>query len=169
MTNLLDFRVFNNRLTGSIPAGFSALKNLQYFQVDRNNLTGNINFIDPVHQKALLVIDIGVNALTGTIPEAVFQLPSLEIFSASSNCFQGSLPKSLCTANNRLSRTLLSEDNCSGNCCADRSDSFLRSSHCCNLRISIADEHPGKPFGCSCNCANYYRRIYRSAFISIYP
>jgi hypothetical protein len=63
--------------------------------VSQNSLTGTL----PLNWNeftSLTLIDVSDNRLTGSLPH--YNNPTLEVFAASTNCFQGSIPASLCDA-----------------------------------------------------------------------
>lgn len=91
--------LFNNYLTGSIPASFRNLTQLASLQLQNNALSGNLDGVfDPTTQYLLQTIQLSSNELTGQIPAAVFQLPILQSFVTINNCFDGTLPDTMCSA-----------------------------------------------------------------------
>lgn len=114
----------NNCLTGQIPTSFGELSHVYYMDVSHNGLTGTIpalgtclglieillesnhlsgsldGVFEPATQKALFSIQVSDNQLSGTFPGSLFELPSLNAMVAFSNCFQGTLPESVCNNSN---------------------------------------------------------------------
>ena len=88
LTALQVFNVYNNQLTGSIPA-LSGLAALQVFLVKGNQLTGSVPALAGL--TALYIFDVSHNQLSGPMP-ALAGLAGLGYFYASDNQFSGSLP-----------------------------------------------------------------------------
>jgi len=102
ISSLQLFDVQNCDLEGNVPKSFSQLTNLQKLILRENSFTnqeGGWNFIDPLLQKNLKVIDLSSNAFSGTIPSQWLTAgANLEVFSLSANCLEGSLSEDLCSA-----------------------------------------------------------------------
>ena len=94
---MIEFWISQNRLSGSIPASFSALPNLQYFIIKENKFTGHIDHLfNSSAQVNLDIVDLSSNFLEGSLPAELFALPKLQTLVLSKNCFSGELPMTLC-------------------------------------------------------------------------
>lgn len=89
----------NNRLHGTIPAGLSAMKQLQLLEVDHNSLTGQLpvdwGLVDAWPQ--LDILDCSANSISGTLPSSwgnpsAFQ--KLTLLYLDDNDITGTLPQS---------------------------------------------------------------------------
>jgi hypothetical protein len=89
LTNLTNFSVAGNQLSGAIPA-LSGLTALQYFLVQHNQFTGSIPELTGL--TSLVAFDVGSNRLTGSIP-ALTGLTSLSVMGVDENHLTGSIPE----------------------------------------------------------------------------
>ncbi|KAL1359969.1 hypothetical protein HN51_005299 [Arachis hypogaea] len=90
LTQIVELDLSFNEFSGPIPS-LNISKNLRYFSVLHNNLTGSIkssHFEGLLH---LLNINLGDNSLFGKVPSSLFTLPSLQELTLSNNGFQGPL------------------------------------------------------------------------------
>lgn len=98
-SNLQLFSIFNNKLTGTLPSCLSAMGKLNILQLQGNALRGTLDGVfDHQQQLQLSVVDVSDNALTGTLPDDLFALPQLKSIAAGKNCFHGSIPETICSA-----------------------------------------------------------------------
>jgi Leucine-rich repeat (LRR) protein len=126
LVKLDSFSLANNQLTGTIPSSISNLHSLVTFQVHHNHLKGRINFqlssypsleqlflqqnhlTGSLHllfsssnsslpTSALLNLDLSDNLFSGSIPPPLF-IPRLQSLSLSLNCFEQTLPHTICNA-----------------------------------------------------------------------
>ncbi|MGP9801390.1 S8 family serine peptidase [Rheinheimera sp. NSM] len=98
----------DNRLFGSVAAGFSQLTQLERLDLSFNSLTGT--FPQAILQLSKLQrLDLWNNALEGTIPAALGNLSALVTLDLSFNRFSGELPPAL--ANLSALQHLFVEDN----------------------------------------------------------
>eukprot|EP01032_Pedospumella_encystans_P007830 gene7830-9338_t len=96
MTGMIYMYMDHNMFSGSLPV-LSNLPIITSFFIEDNHLTGTLeNVFEPSAQRFLTLIQVSNNQLTGTLPDKIFDLPELQTFIAVSNCFQGSLPTSIC-------------------------------------------------------------------------
>jgi hypothetical protein len=86
----------NNQLTGTLSTNFVKLNLLEILFVQYNRLTGSLP--QTLMSSVITNVDVSNNQLTGILGSNLFIAgsESLETFSASSNCFHGTLPGSLC-------------------------------------------------------------------------
>ena len=89
LENLAAFSARGNNFTGSIPAGFGALPNLELFDLFRNKLTGSL----PGGWNNLVYINLAANFISGEIPEG-FGGDRLGWFHAPNMSLSGELPSS---------------------------------------------------------------------------
>ncbi|MED6218221.1 hypothetical protein PIB30_024860 [Stylosanthes scabra] len=90
LTQIVELDLSFNGFIGPIPS-LNISKNLRYFSVLHNNLTGSIqssHFEGLLH---LLNINLGDNSLCGKVPSSLFTLPSLQELTLSNNGFCGPL------------------------------------------------------------------------------
>jgi Leucine-rich repeat (LRR) protein len=102
MSNFKDltyFELSNNQLTGSIPESIGNSSQLSLFFVTNNSLTGNIiDKFNYSNQLFLKNIDVSGNFISNSIPSDIFKLPNLETFAAYSNCLTGLIPIEVCSS-----------------------------------------------------------------------
>lgn len=102
MNSLAYLSLDNNHLTGSVPASFSALAALVSLQLQNNVLTGSLeSAFNSSAQVHLQDIQVSNNTLTGPLPA-----DSLQSFVGVSNCFGGTLPATICSAQSLLTLEL---------------------------------------------------------------
>ena len=94
-----DLHLFNNQLTGEIPAQLGGLTNLGWLQLAYNQLTGEIpaQLGGLTNLKRLYLYD---NQLTGEIPAEFGSLPNLERLYLSGNQLTGEIPAELVSLTN---------------------------------------------------------------------
>jgi hypothetical protein len=101
-SHLLSLSVSDNCLSGSLPLGLTSLSRLQYFNASFNHLNGAVTNLFEASDGALVglvTIDLSVNALSGQLPPGLFtSSPNNSDIIMFSNCFSGSLPPSICSA-----------------------------------------------------------------------
>ena len=89
-----DLSLYDNQLTGEIPAELGNLTNLEVLSLDGNQLTGEIPAeLGNLTNLELLYLD--GNQLTGEIPAELGNLTNLEVLSLSSNQLTGEIPAEL--------------------------------------------------------------------------
>ncbi|XP_030974887.1 probably inactive leucine-rich repeat receptor-like protein kinase At3g28040 [Quercus lobata] len=84
--------VSNNALSGSVPAGISAIHNLKELLLEGNHFSGPLPF-DIGLCLHLNRLDLGDNQFTEPLPDSLQRLNSLTLFRASNNMFTGSFPQ----------------------------------------------------------------------------
>ena len=106
---LITFIIFNNLYSNELPmASFKQLSHLAIFGINGNLLSGRIsdafNFNDnnETRIQRFTYINIGGNYFTGTLPYPTNNISASRLISytASSNCFHGNLPNTLCLSKN---------------------------------------------------------------------
>ena len=93
----------NNSLTGTIPATWDRMIELQQLNLASNKLSGPVpaGIIMPqpdpedAEPLGLAFLDVSNNNFSGTLPVQAFQLPNLTYIDLSYNAFVGSLPQDL--------------------------------------------------------------------------
>ena len=120
LLNSLTVLVLNtNYLNGTLPSSMTQLTKLEVLLVHNNNVTSDSD--DAFHfiskNSSITALDISENGFSGTMPDDLFTtyLPRIETFAASSNCYRGSLPSSICSASNL--KTLVLSGLSSGKTC----------------------------------------------------
>ncbi|KAL5549027.1 hypothetical protein UlMin_004258 [Ulmus minor] len=95
----------DNRINGSIPNSLCRLNDLQFLDLSRNMLHGQIPhcWTDSLN---LFYIDLSSNKLSGTIPASIGNLPSLMQFHVNNNSLSGKLPLALINCSSLISMDL---------------------------------------------------------------
>jgi Leucine-rich repeat (LRR) protein len=121
------FGLSNNRLTGTIPTELTALSLVRDLYMDANmfsgtvpvNLFDNFNTLQVLRlQRNILTgdltgrfsgalpmlgnVDFSDNRLSGSVPADLFEVPNILNIALSLNCFEGSLPESICSTSNAI-------------------------------------------------------------------
>ena len=94
LTNLTDLMLANNELTGPIPTELSQLTNLTHLNLIKNMLTGTIP-AELGQLTNLTHLSLGYNKLTGTIPTELGQLTNLTHLNLRYNMLTGPIPVEL--------------------------------------------------------------------------
>lgn len=91
---LTTFEGFNNRLTGQLPTTYGAWTKIESVRLDNNLLTGSLPMEYGNWGSTLLTFSFINNSLTGSIPSSYASAgwSQLTEFSVSGNALQGSLP-----------------------------------------------------------------------------
>ncbi|CUE72960.1 GP46-like surface antigen, putative [Bodo saltans] len=95
MTNIKNLYLYNNYISGSLPASWALLPYLVEIQLYQNSLTGTLPKSWNVLPLQYLLL--GANYLTGTLPAAWSSLTALTILGLSSNHLIGTVPASWLT------------------------------------------------------------------------
>jgi hypothetical protein len=97
--SLSSLNASSNFLAGTVPTELSQLSAMRVLLLNDNELTGDIERVfNGDVQVHLTTVQLSNNQLTGTLPDSLALLPSLQVFAAVSNCFEGSIPESLCSS-----------------------------------------------------------------------
>ncbi|KAL2556288.1 Leucine-rich repeat receptor-like protein kinase PEPR2 [Forsythia ovata] len=105
MSSLEELALYNNRLTGRIPSGFSNLTNLTFVSLAHNDLTGAIpSDLGKNNLPGLVKLDLTGNRLNGRIPSGMCAGNRLVVLALGNNNFNGRFPKEImrCKSLNRL-------------------------------------------------------------------
>ncbi|KAK2639639.1 hypothetical protein Ddye_027434 [Dipteronia dyeriana] len=95
-SNLLEFSLFNNSLSGSIHQFLChGMKNLQILNLGRNSLSGEVPDCWMRFSKYLSVINLGNNKFSGSLPNSLGTVTSLKSLNLRINNFSGTIPVSL--------------------------------------------------------------------------
>uniref|UniRef100_A0A7S1V5Y3 L domain-like protein n=1 Tax=Grammatophora oceanica TaxID=210454 RepID=A0A7S1V5Y3_9STRA len=94
MTEMMYFDLFENVLTGTIPV-FSGTPNMLSFDVEKNQLRGDINGLIHGSMPLLEYVRLNDNLLTGSIPEAIVDHLSITDLYLQRCEFSGTLPTTL--------------------------------------------------------------------------
>jgi Leucine-rich repeat (LRR) protein len=86
----------HNRLEGSVPSLFGEMRQLNQLYLQNNRLTHPLHHIQWSSNLSLVNLDLSSNKLSSSLPSGLFLLPLLETLALTSNCFEGSLPLTLC-------------------------------------------------------------------------
>ncbi|XP_061352233.1 putative receptor-like protein kinase At3g47110 [Gastrolobium bilobum] len=93
-TQLNQFYIGGNQITGTIPAGLGNLIELIGFELEFNLLTGSIPTSFGKFQKIQL-LNLNANKLSGEIPSSIGNLSQLSQLDLSNNILEGSIPPSI--------------------------------------------------------------------------
>jgi Leucine-rich repeat (LRR) protein len=93
-----NLNLCSNYLSGPLPETLAQLSALKVLLLMDNQLSGTLDGVFDPSQAHLVTVQLSDNQLTGTLPDSLAQLPSLQVFAAVSNCFEGSIPESLCSS-----------------------------------------------------------------------
>ena len=91
--SVVELRLDNNRLSGTIPSSLSDLPNLQWLFLSENQLSGTIP--SSLGGLNLVILDLYRNRLSGTIPSSLGGPPNLKWLVLAENQLSGSIPSSL--------------------------------------------------------------------------
>ena len=94
LTNLEQLWLYNNQLTGEIPAELGDLTNLEQLLLSNNQLTGEIP-AELGDLTSLTTLLLSNNQLTGEIPAELGSLAGLEVLSLVGNGLTGCIPNGL--------------------------------------------------------------------------
>ncbi|KAA5823694.1 T9SS type A sorting domain-containing protein [Algibacter amylolyticus] len=92
--HVVSINLFNNNLSGVIPADITGLSKLQILALNNNDLQGSI----PTNISLLTdleTLDLSSNALSGNIPNTISDLQYLKKFAIGNNNFTGTVPSVL--------------------------------------------------------------------------
>lgn len=93
LQQLQDLRLFQNKLSNSLPTCVCNMRNLQIFEMSDNQLNGSIPYCMGSLVK-LTDFFLSRNNLTGNLPVSIGSLSKLEIMDVSSNSITGVVPSS---------------------------------------------------------------------------
>jgi Leucine-rich repeat (LRR) protein len=98
LTQIRNLFLNTNSLTGILPSELLQISSLQVLLLHNNKLSGSLDFGSSRNSSlSYSIIDISNNRLGGDLPFYLFKrAKNLTVFSASSNCFQNSIPVSIC-------------------------------------------------------------------------
>lgn len=92
LTELKDFRINSNKVTGNIPEALYSLTKLENLYLQNNNITGSLSDkLGQLKELKQLYIDRNAN-MTGGIPAQIGQLTKLERINISQSGIGGSVP-----------------------------------------------------------------------------
>ena len=94
LANLTHLELDRNELTGSVPAELGKLYNLTELRLARNQLSGSIP-VELGNLSNLTFLDLGINELTGSIPTELGNLSNLNHLDLFINKLSGGIPTEL--------------------------------------------------------------------------
>ena len=101
LANMGDLYMDANFFSGTVPLGlFDNYNAMRVLRLQRNLLTGDLSGRFRGSLTALKNIDFSDNRLSGNVPIDIFELPDVQNVALSLNCFEGSLPDSICYSRN---------------------------------------------------------------------
>ena len=116
LSALLIIQLNHNRLTGTVPSSIALMHNLTMLFLQDNRFTGDLDKVfNGSYQRKLNNVQLSNNQFTGQLPDQLFLSGSLVAFSAVSNCFEGSIPPSICS-NKRLVSLAMDGLGCASSC-----------------------------------------------------
>ncbi|KAL5742573.1 hypothetical protein ACOSP7_029305 [Xanthoceras sorbifolium] len=90
-TQLVQFKLGRNQLSGSIPTAIENLVNLTELTMEKNNLTGSIPFVIG-NLRMLRRLDLSENDFSGLIPSSIGNITQLYALHLEKNRLKGSIP-----------------------------------------------------------------------------
>lgn len=97
--NLISVSLQDNSFTGMLPSQIGSLTKLTDLYLQENHFTGGFQSLFwQAENLSLIILDISNNRFQGTLPSELFLVPHLQIFALTSNCFHGTIPDSICSA-----------------------------------------------------------------------
>ena len=105
--------LYENNLSGTLPASIKNLKNLEVLDLAVNSLKGELP-IELTELSRIKVLRLELNTFSGTLPENIGSMKKMEQFVAYGNKLEGSLPASIADMKN-LNILNLSHNALSGN------------------------------------------------------
>jgi len=139
MSKLQILNLRSNRITGLVPNLSLSSQNLNTLILADNMLTGSFsNILGNSVFPELVSIDVSKTMMSGNLPDFDLIGNKLEIFVAASNCFEGSIPDSICSA--KLLTTLILDGIVSGAKCVsyiyeDRKNNIMGFNGVTNERV----------------------------------
>lgn len=94
LQSLKSLVLFQNKITGTIPASIGKLSSLEVLNVSFNQLSGEIP-TELCNATSLKTIELFMNGLTGSIPSQINKLNKLEFLSLYNNLISGAIPSEL--------------------------------------------------------------------------
>ncbi|MFD0982937.1 T9SS type A sorting domain-containing protein, partial [Flavobacterium myungsuense] len=92
--HVVSINLFNNNLSGVLPAEITGLKYLKIINLSNNKIAGSLP--NNLHVLTdLEVLDLNSNLLSGAIPSRIAELQKLKKFAIGNNKFSGSIPSAL--------------------------------------------------------------------------
>lgn len=95
MTHLQTLDLSFNNLSGSLPGSLASCVNLFYLNLSSNQLTGSIPPELGTSLESLLVLNLSRNSISGQIPQQLGDLTYLKMLDLSFNSLSGEIPDSL--------------------------------------------------------------------------
>ncbi|XP_016449272.1 LRR receptor-like serine/threonine-protein kinase HSL2 [Nicotiana tabacum] len=89
--NLTQFKLFNNKFSGTLPQDFGMSSDLDEFDVSGNNLEGSLP-PNLCSRKKLRILNLFDNRFSGSVPESYGECNSLTYVRIYNNQFSGELP-----------------------------------------------------------------------------
>ena len=99
LTAVEEVFFYDNFFEQQLPTALSQCTSLLVLRLQHNLLTGSL---DGVFAADMLLenVDLSDNRFSGEVATGIFSLPAVSTVALSLNCFEGSLPESMCAARN---------------------------------------------------------------------
>lgn len=104
---LQNINLFNNSLTGKLPAELGTLQSIQYIDLSDNLFYGTVP-VEIGDMQSAQNLSFAGNKLTGAIPDSIGGMSSLQNLDLSRNSFSGRVPSSLTNLQHLISLNLSS-------------------------------------------------------------
>jgi hypothetical protein len=100
MISLKELYLHDNHLGEALPSNLGLCTALRVLRLEHNFFSGSLEGVFNKNMTVLENVDLSDNRFSGSIPPDLFELPEVITIALSLNCFEGSLPQSMCKAHN---------------------------------------------------------------------
>ncbi|MEM7133911.1 MAG: clostripain-related cysteine peptidase [Chloroflexota bacterium] len=112
LTNLVKLQLYSNKLTGTIPTELGSLTNLETLTLYDNELSGTLPDSLTASKPNLKFLNINSNNITGTLPLNLPNLSSLQTLDVGNNLISGVLPDELWDLNELTNVNIINTNIC---------------------------------------------------------
>ncbi|KAI3794535.1 hypothetical protein L1987_37167 [Smallanthus sonchifolius] len=95
-SELVEFNVSGNNISGAVPEGFKACSLLEVLDVSHNNFSGELPLDIFLSLSRLKSLMLRFNNFKGKLPDSLSEMINLERFDVSSNEISGHIPSGIC-------------------------------------------------------------------------
>lgn len=109
---LRELDLSDNLISGGLPSTFNSCTSLEFLNLGRNQLSGDLSTISTL--SSLKSLSLAFNNLTGTVPLYLKSCTQLVVLDLSSNNFTGNIPPGFCSSFVSLQKIFLADNFFSG-------------------------------------------------------